>query len=135
MNKLLMLLFLIPFLLPLPAAAATINAASCSQQDVQAAIDLASNGDIVTVPEGNCVWVSGRRFVDSGYYRYPSLGINKSVVLIGAGADKTFISVHNSGNNTIIYRPANMQANLPFRVSGFAFDMANSHPLMTSSTE
>ena len=33
-----------------------INAASCSQVDVQNAINDASDGDIVVVPEGSCTW-------------------------------------------------------------------------------
>jgi len=34
-------------------------AASCSTSDVQAAVNLASNGDIVTIPNGSCTWTSG----------------------------------------------------------------------------
>ena len=39
--------------------AATINAASCSQADVQSAINQASNGDTITIPAGTCTWTSG----------------------------------------------------------------------------
>lgn len=38
--------------------AATINAASCNQVDVQAAIDAALDGDTVLVPDGDCAWSS-----------------------------------------------------------------------------
>jgi hypothetical protein len=38
--------------------AATRNAASCHQRDVQAAIDAAGEGDTVQVPDGNCSWSS-----------------------------------------------------------------------------
>lgn len=38
--------------------AATINAVSCSQADVQAAIDVASDGDMILLPSGNCTWNS-----------------------------------------------------------------------------
>ncbi len=41
------------------SSAATINAASCSQADVQTAINAASAGDTVSVPPGNCTWTSG----------------------------------------------------------------------------
>lgn len=40
------------------ARASTIRAASCSQSDVQAAIDAASDGDTVAVPAGNCTWTT-----------------------------------------------------------------------------
>lgn len=33
-----------------------INAASCAGSDVQAAVDLAQDGDTVTVPAGSCTW-------------------------------------------------------------------------------
>jgi len=40
----------------LNASAATYNAKSCAASDVQAAINQASNGDIVVVPGGSCTW-------------------------------------------------------------------------------
>ncbi len=49
---------LILILLSLSAAAATINATSCSNSDVQTAINSASNGDTVVVPSGSCSWSS-----------------------------------------------------------------------------
>jgi hypothetical protein len=39
--------------------AATINAASCSTPDVQTAVNSASNGDTVVIPNGSCTWTSG----------------------------------------------------------------------------
>jgi hypothetical protein len=44
---------------PGPADAATITAASCSQVDVQAAINSANNGDTVMIPNGSCTWTGG----------------------------------------------------------------------------
>jgi hypothetical protein len=35
-----------------------IQAASCSQTDVQAAVDAASDGDFVLVPAGSCTWTT-----------------------------------------------------------------------------
>ena len=40
---------------PVLAAENIINATSCEQLDVQAAIDLANDGDSVNVPAGSCV--------------------------------------------------------------------------------
>src|ERR1700674_3069643 len=44
------------FLCSAAAHAATITAASCSQTDVQNAINSASSGDAVVVPAGTCSW-------------------------------------------------------------------------------
>jgi hypothetical protein len=52
MKKWLMLVLSFLLLYALRAEAATINAASCSSSDVQAAIDSASDGDTVVIPEG-----------------------------------------------------------------------------------
>jgi len=51
----------------------THTAASCSQADVQAAVNAASPGDIVRVPAGTATWSSG-------------LSISKGIRLEGAGA-------------------------------------------------
>lgn len=41
------------------ANSATINAASCSLSDVQAAVSTAGDGDVVVLPNGNCAWSGG----------------------------------------------------------------------------
>jgi len=64
-------------------AAATIAAASCSQSDVQVAINSSQGGDTVSIPEGNCTWG------DSATY----LNVNKAIVLQGAGRDATIIGI------------------------------------------
>ena len=123
MKKSLICLLIFVFILFLfpTINAATINANSCSLEDVQKAIDAAEPGDVVRVPAGNCVWGTGRRTIDSGFYVYPSLAINKSLALIGEGINKTNITcTHNQ--SAIIYKPANFSANDPFRISGFTFD-------------
>ncbi len=55
------------------------------QQDVQAAIDKAADGDTVVVPQGTAVWKSGGR-------ARPALTIAKPITLAGAGAGKTVIT-------------------------------------------
>lgn len=68
-----------------------ITAASCSQNDVQAAIYSAKDGDIVLVPEGSAVWISP---IDG----IPAVEIkDKSITLRGAGIDKTFICDSTDG--------------------------------------
>ena len=54
-----LVLFLVTCLLADRAQAASIHAASCSQSDVQAAINAASDGDTIVIPEGTCTWNAG----------------------------------------------------------------------------
>jgi hypothetical protein len=86
------------------AYAATINAASCSSANVQSAINSASNGDVVTVPAGNCTWTS--RVTISG----------KSITLQGAGVAQTNITDSAGGALAI-----NGDATHFVRVTGFTF--------------
>jgi hypothetical protein len=60
--------------------AATINAASCSQSDVQGAIANAQDGDTVSIPAGSCTWTSAVGWS------------NKNISLIGAGIGNTVIT-------------------------------------------
>jgi len=62
------------------AAAATIQASSCSRDAVQSAINSARDGDIVVIPAGNCTWNSTVSISD------------KSITLQGAGIDRTIIT-------------------------------------------
>jgi len=60
-----------------------IRADNCSQEAVQNAIDSASDGDIVVVPAGNCVWNT-------------KVTINKGLLLKGAGQDQTIITAQDT---------------------------------------
>jgi len=94
------------------AEAGSIYATSCSQYDVQAAINLASNGDTVYVPAGNCTWTTQT----SG----PSVQIvNKEIVLAGAGVDLTVITDgtgSRGGEDPLVISGNN------WRVTGFTFN-------------
>lgn len=48
------------------ARASTVNAASCSSSDVQAAINSASAGDTVNVPSGSCTWTTKVSIANKG---------------------------------------------------------------------
>jgi hypothetical protein len=63
--------------------AATINASSCSQSAVQAAINSALDGDTVRVPAGSCTWTGGVSI------------LNKTLTLAGAGS--------GAGGTQIVY--------------------------------
>lgn len=69
---------------------ATIIAASCSQADVQTAVDSASDGDVVAMPAGNCTWAARG---GSGAGSKNGLYINnKQIYLKGAGKNLTVIT-------------------------------------------
>jgi len=90
------------------AAANTIQAASCSQADVQAAIDSAIDGDTVLVPAGTCTWTQG-----------VEISTPKAITIQGAGMDATTI-IDNinklSGGGQVF--DINTQAGKRFRLTG-----------------
>ena len=66
--------------------AATIMASSCSEANVQAAINSAGSGDIVNVPTGTCTWTT-----------LVTVPQNKRIMLRGAGIDSTVITMNPAG--------------------------------------
>ena len=106
------ILFFGIFCLAKSSWAATVNANSCSQDDVQTAIDSANPEDTVTVPAcpSGVVWNS-------------SVTIDKGITLKGAGVGQTVI-IGNVGedNFMVSYMLSNLFADEPFVLSGFTFD-------------
>ena len=100
------LFLLLDFTRALPA---TINAKSCSQNDVQVAIDAASDGDTVLVPAGNCRW-------SSAVYVHQSKGL----VLQGSGIDKTVIVDGTGSSSSLLFIKSSKGH--PVRITGFTFD-------------
>jgi hypothetical protein len=70
-----------------PAWSTTINAASCSQAHVQAAVDSARDGDTVRVPAGDCTWNAEVSITD------------KTIVLQGAGSGVGGTKILYGGTN------------------------------------
>src|SRR5882762_5695186 len=88
--------------------AATVGAKSVSFADVSAAVGLAKDGDIVTIPPGTASWTS-------------TLSITKGITLIGAGSDITIILDNvpiNSIIGSAIVINTTLVAGQTFRVSG-----------------
>ena len=88
------------FLLGWNADAATVTASSCSQSNVQTAVNNATAGDTVTVPSGNCTWADG-------------VTISKGITVQGAGSSTIITGAGNSfftinGNGSGNYRISNM---------------------------
>lgn len=96
------------------AHAESVKAASCSQRDVQDAIDAARGGDVVEVPAGTARWVAADR-------RRPAVLISgKVITLRGAGMDQTVIT----DGNTVAWQDLLIwiQGEKPARVTGFTFE-------------
>ena len=83
MNKIFLILAVLLFSLPIIVSAATINAASCSQSSVQAAVNSASDGDTVVIPAGTCTWGASLNL---------DLSAPKALTIIGAGIGSTIIN-------------------------------------------
>ncbi len=97
-----------------------INAASCSQADVQAAIDAAKEGDTVHVPAGTCTWSTPVTIGEVIAWTPPTFE-SKNLIIQGAGIDQTIIMDQTgAGYNE---RPfwAQCQEGKPFRITGFTF--------------
>jgi hypothetical protein len=75
------------------ANAATILANSCSQQDVQAAIDSAIDGDVVQIPDGSCTWTTSGAWGEAAVYI-----TDKAVTLRGNGVYEVDSAHHDTGN-------------------------------------
>lgn len=113
---------LLLLLLSCNSYAATINAASCSQTDVQAAITAAEDGDTIRVPAGVCTWDN-------------NIVITKSLKIIGSGKNVTQIVSNytavspgitfTKGNFLVVFAPAIVASDTQFRISGFTFDLNN----------
>ena len=86
------------------AQGATISASSCSLQDVQAAVNAAADGDIVSIPNGSCSWSGGmstnKQIIIRAQNYAPTRGgtMNRSVVLTNNAGSTPMISL-TSGNN------------------------------------
>jgi hypothetical protein len=94
-------------------SAATIAAATCSNANVQSAINSAVAGDTVVVPTGNCAWTSTVTWNA------------KKLTLTGAGIGQTNIIDQSSGGAALIISGAS-SANF-VTVSGFTFIKGADH--------
>jgi hypothetical protein len=91
--------FVLVLLSSVAAHAGTVNAASCSSSDVQAAINAASSGDTVVVPSGTCTWttavtVSGKAVTLQGQTvcsgTPPSSCTDSTIISLSVASGQTF---------------------------------------------
>jgi len=97
-----------------------LTAASCSQQDVQAAISVAEDGDTVHVPAGTCTWDTAVTIGTVTSWT-PLLFSSKNLTLMGAGIDQTIIIDHTGpgfGDEPLWVQ---CEAGKPFRITGLTF--------------
>ncbi len=108
-TLLLIELLLILCVFPTHVLATTYPAATCSVADINTAIGLASDGDTVTVPAGNCTWSSDVSIT------------NKGITLQGNGTGSTNITYSfTPGTNDGILEINNDDTG-SFRITGFTF--------------
>ena len=94
-TKILVLMaFLCNFTYVAKANAATINASSCSQADVQSAINSASDGDTVMVPAGSCTWGSTVIIPNTKGLRISGAG-QSSTIIRGSANPNIRVNVQN----------------------------------------
>jgi len=125
-SKLFVLLLVVSTLMcTADAEAETIRAASCSQQDVQKAVDAASDGDTVVVPAGAATWTTSDRNLPA--VLVSRKGSEKEITLHGAGIDQTIITdstgsqcfqVAIKSSESRIYSAVKQK---PLRITGFTF--------------
>ena len=95
------------------SAGGHLTAASCSQEDVQAAINAANEGDTVYVPSGTCPWSQTVTISD------------KNIILQGAGIDQTTISLAPGTSELNALLSISGTEGKPFRISGLTFSEVN----------
>jgi hypothetical protein len=124
-------------LFAMPANARTVEAADCSQQKVQKAIDAAMDGDIVLVPAGSAVWTTSQE--NRPAVVISAKGREKQITLQGAGIGKTVITdatgsqcfqVVLKTSETGIYRGVRDKA---FRITGFTFKGTGDNALISTT--
>jgi hypothetical protein len=91
------------------------HAASCSQEDVQDAVDAASDGDFVLVPAGHCTWTTPLAAT-------PAVEIDgKGITIQGAGIGQTVITdATGSAWRQTPFWVEGVESK-PFRITGFTF--------------
>jgi hypothetical protein len=110
-----------------------VYAASCEQGDVQAAIDSASDGDVVLLPECTAEWTT-----PGGCTANVCASIlidGKEITLLGAGIDRTRIkdrTIDAYGHEPLM-RVVGVEGK-PFRITGIAFVEVNDQAIAIEST-
>ena len=92
--------------------AVTVNLNLADISTVQAAVNVALDGDIIVLPAGTVTWSQ-------------RLNVSKAITIKGAGIGQTVINAGYSdayGSGMLLYAPGTAQASKVFEVSGITFD-------------
>ncbi|HEX7080825.1 MAG TPA: hypothetical protein VF329_07415 [Gammaproteobacteria bacterium] len=84
-----------------PSWSDTITAGSCSQSDVQAAIDSSADGDDVIVPNGSCTWTSNVSIRGKGIHLH-SASVGGVTITHSAGSRDLLIVLADQSHNVEI---------------------------------
>jgi hypothetical protein len=109
LNFVIGVILVISWFVPCAALGATLKAASCSSGDVQTAISLAKEGDIIAVPAGQCTWSTGVNI------------FRKGITVAGAGIDQTIITDNTRSDYLMEPFFISGERGKPFRITGFTF--------------
>jgi len=102
LSQLRLILALLAGFYSFDAHAASVSAASCSQADVQAAVNKAADGDIVTVPSGGCTWATPVSFCKAITLQGAVSGSTVITSNVGSGFGKDAIFVDGCQNKSLI---------------------------------
>lgn len=107
---------LLPLLLLTSAFAATHPAATCNTTDVQAAINLSSAGDTVTVPVGTCTWSAS------------GVTVGAAISIIGPGGTATVLNdaIPTGASTCNMFKISGTAIGALVRVSGLVLQPVNS---------
>ncbi len=105
---------LLCLLVSLPLYADTHTASTCDKADIETAITASSDGDLVTVPAGTCVWTSQLAEI-----------ISKQITLQGAGIDTTIIQWDRED---VLGRMILVSGTKAVRITGFTFTIHTNGP-------
>ena len=131
MLKWLSFAFVALFIFSSSAQSQTINAASCSRNDIATALsNITTDGTTVVVPPGDCVWTTSLAYTQTHSFTLQGAGaisgmgvVNGSVVNInGSGTDSTIIEDdYNHTASDVALLGISTIAGKTFRMTGIAF--------------
>ena len=108
------------FVLSGGAGAAIVKAASCSQADVQIAVNAAASGDTIVVPAGTCNYTTGVNFSNKSLTIEGQTVVLGTPPTVGGATDLTIIQDHTRNGNGV-FRALNSSPHF-VTVKGFTFN-------------
>ena len=121
------------------AEAQTINAASCNESDVAAALSgITADGTTVGVPPGNCTWTTSLSYAQVHSFTLQGAGAisgtGSQSTISGTGTDSTIIrdNINRSGGDSPLLKISTISGK-SFRMTGIAFTYSSSNMTVTGN--